>query len=121
MIYFGRGISFYRWGVLCSTLGFNFKEELILDKIRLSSPVAPLMRTHEQMALFCKGRATINKVWINKIASDKLISPHNIEADLKRLVGKLRRFKTGSDFVSWRDGEKWCCYDAHIKGKRASA
>ena len=36
---FGRGTSFYRWNTwLAGTLGFVFKEELVWDKLMVSSP-----------------------------------------------------------------------------------
>lgn len=101
------------------------------------------MRTHEQLALFSKGKSKINKVWVNKIENDLLIAPHNITADLKRLIGKLKGFSSGDDFMMWRDGAKWfgekkvkhaitasktkkscsarSCYDSHIIGKRLSS
>jgi site-specific DNA-methyltransferase (adenine-specific) len=51
---FGRGTSFYRWNNSLAELEFVFKEELIWDKRRTTSPCMALSRVHETMSLFTK-------------------------------------------------------------------
>ena len=38
IVMFGRGISFYRWNGILDSLGFVFKEEIIWNKRRITSP-----------------------------------------------------------------------------------
>lgn len=52
--FFGRGVSFYRWNTICERLGFKFLEEVIWDKGRTTSPVLPLGRVHETIAIYGK-------------------------------------------------------------------
>ena len=59
IILFGRGASFYRWNTLMNERGLIFKEEVIWDKIRPSSPLHPLKRKHETISIFTKKEAHI--------------------------------------------------------------
>lgn len=52
--FFGRGSSFYRWNTICERVGFRFLEELIWDKGNITSPVLPLGRVHETIAIYGK-------------------------------------------------------------------
>lgn len=61
LIFFGRGVSFYRWCTICSELGFIFKEEIIWDKRNNTSPVLPISRVHETIVIFSKKNGIINK------------------------------------------------------------
>ena len=59
---FGRGIAFYRQGVLLAEAGFKFKEEIVWNKRKNSSPILPLGRRHENCFIFAKTKkGTINK------------------------------------------------------------
>lgn len=62
IIMFGRGVSFYRMNCILADLGFTFKEEIIWDKLQISSPVNAIMRCHETVSIFSKGKGKINKV-----------------------------------------------------------
>lgn len=112
LVFFGRGESFYRWNVICKELGFKFKEELIWDKSNASSPVTDLMRCHETIAVYAKGKPRLNKVWINKIDYDIASGNYQrLENDLKRIISKLNGIKTGEEFLEWRDKDM---YDTDI-------
>lgn len=101
--YFGRGASFYKWGYICQQLGFEFLEELIWDKVRISSPFGNIMRQHETIAVWRKGSKQLNKIHIDKIEYDlqsgevqKLIS------DNKRIMSDLKKINTFEDFEKWK-------------------
>ena len=59
IVMFGRGVSFYRQGVLLDKAGFKFKEEIIWNKRKQSSPVLPLGRQHENCFIFAKTKKGI--------------------------------------------------------------
>ena len=59
IVMFGRGVSFYRQGVLLDDAGFKFKEEVIWDKRKLASPVNQLGRQHETCFIFAKSKKGI--------------------------------------------------------------
>ena len=61
IVMFGRGTSFYRWNTMLANLGFNFKEEIVWDKIRTTSPLLPLSRKHECISVYCKGKCSVNR------------------------------------------------------------
>ena len=64
IILFGRGESFYRCNTILADIGFTFKEEIIWNKRRATSPTHKVQRYHETITIFTKGKGTINKVKI---------------------------------------------------------
>lgn len=84
IVLFGRGISFYRWNVLLSQLGFSFKEEIIWNKNYGSSPLMNITRVHETISVFSKGNAKINKTKI-PYTEMKGYSSAEIKRDINRI------------------------------------
>ena len=92
VVIFGRGISFYRWNTMLADLGLAFKEEIIWDKQYTSSPVTPISRKHETIAIFCKRDKGINKVRIPYLKG-KNFDVEAISQDIKRLKPMLNNLK----------------------------
>lgn len=67
IIFFGRGDSFYKWNLLAKENGFDFKEELIWNKKRLSSFMSAVGRSHETISVRCKNKAKLNKVFVDAV------------------------------------------------------
>lgn len=67
IIFFGRGDSFYKWNLLAKENGFDFKEELIWNKKRLSSFMSAVGRSHETISVRCKNKAKLNKVFVDSV------------------------------------------------------
>jgi len=84
---FGRGESFYRWNVIMANLGFKFKEEIIWDKGRTTSPVLPLSRKHETVSVYTKKNGKIRRCYVPYL--EKKTSIETIEADINRLKAIL--------------------------------
>ena len=76
IVMFGRGTSLYRWNTILDGLGFVFKEEVIWDKKRTTSPCLPIGRRHETVAIFTKKEGIINRCKISYIERKK----YNIES-----------------------------------------
>ena len=87
IVIFGRGESFYRWNTILANLGFTFKEEIIWNKVRTSSPVASLSRVHETVAIWSKGNQSINKVRIPYLE----VKGHDIDG----IITDINRIKIG--------------------------
>jgi site-specific DNA-methyltransferase (adenine-specific) len=64
LVWFGRGTSFYEWNTIFNKIGFKFKEEIIWDKTYGTSPLATLIRKHETISIWSKGKGKINRVYI---------------------------------------------------------
>lgn len=88
IILFGRGMSFYRWNLLLNDLGWNFKEEVIWDKLKNTSPVLPLMRVHETISILTK-KGHINKTSVPYTHAH--VTPETINANLKSLKNALHK------------------------------
>lgn len=68
---------------------FKFKEEIIWDKRYISSPVLPLSRIHETIAVFTRQNGSINKVKIPYMEMKKF-DLEGILQDLNRMKSVLR-------------------------------
>lgn len=95
IVMFGRGESFYRWNTILADLGFTFKEEIIWNKRRATSPTHKVQRYHETITIFTKGKGTINKVKIPYIEV-KEGDVNSIKRDIDRLSTALNN---ASDFL----------------------
>jgi site-specific DNA-methyltransferase (adenine-specific) len=103
LLFFGRGELFYKWCVYVIDMGYEFVEEVIWDKNQMSSPILPLARVHETIALFRKGKKKINRVYIDKFEYDQNSdNAHRVYQDLNRIVSELRRLPVDK-FDDWRN------------------
>lgn len=94
IIFFGRGVPFAKWNVICDELGFIFKEELIWYKKGGSNPCLPVGRLHEIASLFGKSKSKINRIYIDKLDFDKELNPTASEFDFHRLLRKVKHIKS---------------------------
>ena len=83
---FGRGLSFYKRNLIASKYGFNFKEEIIWNKKRMSNPLGVIGRIHENIAIFSKGKK-LNKIKIDTFQDIDNREEYSIYKDrLRRLI-----------------------------------
>ena len=95
IVIFGRGESFYRWNTELISLGFEFKEEIIWDKRRITSPLLPIGRQHETISILTKNRGVINKV--------KVPYEEKVKYDTEKLINDIKRIGRSlydDDFMS---------------------
>jgi site-specific DNA-methyltransferase (adenine-specific) len=104
LIFFGRGEAFYYANHAALTAGFKLKEDLVWDKTRASAPLNAIMRTHEFINVYVKGKKKLNVVRQNKIETDLLTNPELIADDLKRLVRLLEKVNCWEDFIEIKEG-----------------
>ncbi len=93
IVLFGRGESFYRWNTRLSDLGFKFKEEVIWDKRRITSPVIAIGRRHETISIHTKRGGVINNVKVNFFEKHKF-EPEKIARTVERLATTFGNRKT---------------------------
>ena len=93
---FGRGESLFRWCNKLATLGFKFKEELVWEKDRVSSPFGNLSRKHELCIVFAKGKGMINKVKVPYLEM-RDENMKGILQDVKRIASSLNNKKAFSE------------------------
>lgn len=93
VVLFGRGSSFYRWNTMLAQSGFAFKEEVVWDKSYTTSPLMPLMRTHETISIHTKGGGTINRCKVPYLEM-KGHDPQAVMADVKRMSAILHNPKS---------------------------
>lgn len=91
LVFFGRGKSFYRLNNIVSSLGFTFKEEVIWDKVRTTSPVLPLSRRHETIAIWAKKTGKIRRSYVPYF--EKKTDLASVVADVERLKSVLSNEK----------------------------
>lgn len=84
VVLFGRGTSFYRWNVLLSENGFDFKEEVVWNKSYNSSPVTPINRVHETISIHSNGG----------IIKQSFVPYTEIKTDFKSIHQDVKRIKS---------------------------
>lgn len=82
IVLFGRGSSFYRWNTILDSLGFEFKEEIIWEKEKNTSPFQKLLRVHETISIHTKC-GSVNKVRVPYIEARN--------GDLARIIQDIKR------------------------------
>lgn len=105
LVFFGRGDSFYKWNLLAKEQGFQFKEEIIWNKKRNTSPFHKLARVHETISVRMKDGYIINKVKIDSLR--KSFNENDFYAlinDLKRVFSSVKNSDTIKNYLE--KGEK---------------
>lgn len=93
LILFGRGTTLAKWVVILDEIGMKFKEEVVWDKQRITSPILPLGRRHELVYIFQKEKAKINKVKVDFFEKYEY-EPHKIVRTVERLATTFGNRKT---------------------------
>jgi site-specific DNA-methyltransferase (adenine-specific) len=86
IVLFGRGTAFYRWNTRLDDLGFTFKEEVVWDKVYISSPLMAISRIHETVSISTKKNGSINRVKVPYLE----MKGH----DIAGIVRDIKRLKT---------------------------
>lgn len=94
VVIFGRGVSLARWVCKLDTLGFQFKEEVVWNKMTSTSPTLPLKRTHELVYILSKGKGVINKVRIPFEEACIGLNEEMIYQRLSSCLNAVRRSRT---------------------------
>ncbi|MFM6223453.1 MAG: DNA-methyltransferase [Dolichospermum sp.] len=105
LCFFGAKESYFRWNVIAIDLGFNFKEQIIWDKVRVSNPMSNLPRSHENISIFTKGKGTIKKVRIDKLEYDSIGNSKSLVKDIKRIISTLNGISTLEDFILFKQSK----------------
>ncbi|MFM6670534.1 MAG: DNA-methyltransferase [Dolichospermum sp.] len=105
LCFFGAKESYFRWNVIAMDLGFNFKEQIIWDKVRTSNPMSNLPRSHENISIFTKGKGTIKKVRIDKLEYDNISNSKAVIDNIRRIISLLNRINTLEDFLLFKQGK----------------
>lgn len=114
IVLFGRGTSFYRWNTILANLGFTFKEEIVWDKVRTTSPLMSLGRVHETISIHAKGNGVINKVKIPYLE----MKGHDIPSicrDIERLRTVLKNTKSLDAVLDFLENNEISYKDATYK------
>lgn len=112
IVMFGRGISFYRWNGILDSLGFVFKEEIIWNKRRITSPVLALGRIHETISIFSKGKGVINKVKLDAFDKYKY-EPRKLNEIVKRIAATFGNRKTFERLKEYYESSEKKYYDVN--------
>ncbi|MFM6249808.1 MAG: DNA-methyltransferase, partial [Dolichospermum sp.] len=105
LCFFGAKESYFRWNVIAMDLGFNFKEQIIWDKVRVSNPMSNLPRFHENISIFTKGKGTIKQVRIDRLEYDNISNPKIVIEYIKRIISQLNKINTLEDFSLFKQGK----------------
>lgn len=105
IVMFGRGISFYRWNTILADLGFVFKEEIVWNKRRATSPTHKIQRYHETISIYTKKNGKINKIKIPYLEV-KEGDFNSIKRDIDRLSTALNNDSDFADLKFYLENKK---------------
>lgn len=112
VVIFGRGRSFYRWNTILADLGFNFKEEIVWDKLRTTSPVTPIGRRHETISIHSKSKGKINKRRVPFFDKYKH-EPEKVKETINRIATTFGNRKTFALLKKYYE-EDVCIYEKSV-------
>ena len=104
LLFFGRGTSFYRWNTKVAEKGFVFKEEIVWNKVKPSSPFLPIMRRHELCAMW--GASKKSKIRKATIPYTERLGDLSIERAVKKLTSDISKLKANMSNVEFLDDVK---------------
>jgi len=104
LVFFGKGSSFYRWNYYCENLGFKFKEEIIWNKKQVTTPLTPISRIHETIAIWTKKNGKIKTIYLDTFEEVKNSGDYKkFEMDLKRIISHLKN-RNIEEIKEWLKG-----------------
>lgn len=118
LVFFGRGASFHRWNYLLNEMGWQFKEEIVWDKIRTSSPFTPILRCHENVSILSK-KSNVKKSFVDYVEKNK----NNVDKmtrDISRLANVFGNSKEFNSLVTFLKSKHIIYDDFYKKGVTAS-
>ena len=109
LIFFGRGVENAKRMVIADEVGFKFKEEIVWNKKKTTTPLLPIGRMHEMIYIFSKGRAKINRIYFNAFDDifnyDDYSYINTLQDDINRIIGSINKAKTYEDFLKIKEGD----------------
>ena len=91
LLFFGRGTAFYRWNTKVAEKGFVFKEEIVWNKKKLTSPLLKLGRKHETIAVYAKSKKAC--VRESKVSYKEVLDNMSVEeaiADIRKNINSIK-------------------------------
>jgi len=103
IVMFGRGTSFYRWNTILDGLGFVFKEEIIWNKKRSTTPTLALGRRHETISIYSE-KGSLNRCKMPYIEKKK----YNIDSlvsDIKIIKSAIKNSDKLDKILRYLEGD----------------
>lgn len=103
IVMFGRGTSFYRWNTILDGLGLVFKEEIIWNKKRSTTPTLAVGRRHETISIYSE-KGKLNRCKMPYIEKKK----YNIDSlvsDIKVIKSAIKNSDKLDKILRYLEGD----------------
>ena len=103
IVLFGRGTSFYRWNTILDGLGLVFKEEIIWNKKRSTTPTLAVGRRHETISIYSE-KGKLNRCKMPYIEKKK----YNIDSlvsDIKVIKSAIKNSDKLDKILRYLEGD----------------
>lgn len=103
IVLFGRGTSFYRWNTILDGLGLVFKEEIIWNKKRSTTPTLAVGRRHETISIYSE-KGSLNRCKMPYIEKKK----YNIDSlvsDIKVIKSAIKNSDKLDKILRYLEGD----------------
>lgn len=103
IVLFGRGTSFYRWNTILDGLGLVFKEEIIWNKKRSTTPTLAVGRRHETISIYSE-KGSLNRCKMPYIEKKKY-NIDSLASDIKVIKSAIKNSDKLDKILRYLEGD----------------
>ena len=103
IVMFGLGALYFKWVAYLLELGFNYRYEIIWDKVMKNGFLFAINKQHEDIVILTKGDYKINKIKLN--LEDVVYDNKKYLADIRALLSAAKNEKTLFELKKFLEGE----------------
>ena len=103
IVMFGLGALYFKWVAYLLELGFNYRYEIIWDKVFKNGFLFAINKQHEDIVILTKGDYKINKIKLN--LEDVVYDNKKYLADIRALLSAAKNEKTLFELKKFLEGE----------------
>jgi len=105
IVMFGLGALYFKWVAYLLELGFNYRYEIIWDKVLKNGFMLGINKQHENIVILTKGNYKINKTFID--VENLVWDTNTIINDVKKYISEAKRMKSVQELYDYLNtGEK---------------
>ncbi len=99
IVMFGLGALYFKWVAYLLELGFNYRYEIIWDKVLKNGYLFAINKHHEDIVILTKGDYKINKIFID--AENLVWDTNVIINDVKKFIARAKSMKTVQELYDY--------------------
>jgi len=99
IVMFGLGALYFKWVAYLLELGFNYRYEIIWDKVMKNGFLLAINKQHEDIVILTKGNYKINKIFID--VENLVWDTNTIISDVKQYISGAKSMKSAQELYDY--------------------